>query len=149
MTDLTTDSKRTLREYRQALDAAGVDYEVHTLHKVKIGETPAEDVIEDAGDDEKRSALPAEGTNYRAIIEAVAEHPKEWVTSKDLSDELMDDGKTLLAALHRDYDVFQRKRIPQAGRGQNPHGYKLKEPYRRELTGQSIDVDALTEARNA
>lgn len=149
MQELTTDSIDELRAYRDALDAAGVEYDLQTTHTVEIAQNGDSAESETTSDGQELIPdLPGEGTTAREVVEAAAHHPKEWVTSDDL-DGVEYGNSSPLGSVEGGWDVFEKKTIHDGSVGRPTVAYRLKEPYRRELTGQSIDVEALTEARNA
>lgn len=147
MTELTTDRVTRLEAYKDALDAAGVEYDTRVTYRIELAENGTDSPLES----EEPEALPGPGTKTYDVVEAVAEHPMEWVGVNDVVSEVDIDQEhvsTILSHLYTRYGVAERKKLDSTG-GRPPYGYRLKEAYRRELTGQSIDVDVLTEARNA
>lgn len=137
MTQLQTNRVSELESYKRALDAAGVDYDTTVTYSVEIEQQATE------APQKRVTDLPSEGTKARQVVDAVAKHPKEWVRQRDVADALPE-GYTP-SDVATSYDVFK---VRNGGRGKVAE-YKLKDRFRRELTGQSIDVEALTEVRNA
>lgn len=153
MNDLETTSADVKDAYRQALEAAGVEFTERRVYRIEFVAHGAQAATGDESGDAPVGRLPGDGTDYRAVVEAIAQHPKEYVTLSDVVPEVdlsYDAVKGALSHIHHHYGVTNRRKMQNDGqRGRRAYGYRLKEAYRRELTGESVDVAALEEAQNA